>query len=169
MAASSAGRSLAIIGIVGKSNTLDKGLLQDAEAVGRAVALRGQVVLTGGHLRYTEESVKHRALRGADSVKGGRLIGVVPRKISASIDSPINERMTQTGVTSPNGTRCAYVHTQLSGKQRDAITGQLADVLIALRGESGTPREVALLSSLPGPSYSSTRSTSCTSGSRTSC
>jgi predicted Rossmann-fold nucleotide-binding protein len=141
-----AGRHWAIIGVVGKSNTEDEQLLKDARSVGEAIARQGHAVLTGGHHERPEASVKYYALKGArdvaNEVEYVRLMGVLPSGTSHRLRPPVQNVTIKTH-DAPHNLRYTYVHTQLTSEERDAITGQIADVLIALRGKSGTPREVA--------------------------
>jgi predicted Rossmann-fold nucleotide-binding protein len=142
-------RTWAIIGVVGKSNSEKDELLQLAEKVGREIATKEHehAVLTGGHHLRSERSVKYHALLGAKKVaqtgKRVRLIGIVPKNISRELKPPVKNISVETPPNPNDPLRYAYVHTQLESKDRDAITGQAADVLIALEGKSGTPREIA--------------------------
>ncbi|OYU32375.1 MAG: hypothetical protein CFE39_03870 [Comamonadaceae bacterium PBBC2] len=140
-------RSWKTIGVVGKSNTKDHGLLANAYKVGAHLSRLGHAVLTGGHHRHVESSVKYQALLGAISLQNEmscvRLIGVVPKNISAQLRPPITVRRIESDDGPSMKLRYIYIHTQLKSEERDPITGEVADALIALCGESGTPREVA--------------------------
>jgi hypothetical protein len=63
--------------------------------------------------------------------------------MSRRFTPPIQEKRIETGQDHGKGVRYVYAHTQLEGKERNRITGRAVDVLIALRGKSGTPCEVA--------------------------
>jgi len=139
-------RSWAIVGVVGKSKSDDPTLLADAKAVGEAIAIDGQAILTGGHHQWREESVKHYALLGAYKEAKNRcvrLIGVLPKNISTRLNPAFEIFKMHTNDNPQDNVRWLYVHTQLENKDRDAITGRVADVLIALAGEKGTSREIA--------------------------
>ena len=145
-------RSHAIIGVVGSTFTTNprklkpdnelpdeqRGLVQRAQEVGRLLAAQ-HIVLTGGHHTRPETSVKYRALVGAAEVGGGRVIGMLPDKISEElkVDKPhVLLELKEPPV------RSLYVHTQLTSPQRNGLTGNAVDALIALAGETGTASEV---------------------------
>jgi predicted Rossmann-fold nucleotide-binding protein len=155
-------RSCAIIGVVGRTFGAkdldangdlpipDRDLLQLAQDVGQQIAAHKHVVLTGGHHKNPEKSVKYRALVGATQVSPARVIGILPASISEAVEvKPVAAYL------KPNepALRCLYVHTGLPSDKRDRLTGNAVDALIALRGKSGTPREVdaALAADPPRP------------------
>jgi predicted Rossmann-fold nucleotide-binding protein len=147
-------RSCAIVGVVGSTistglvddSELDdaqRALLQQAQAVGALIARERQVVLTGGHHKRVEASVKYRALVGAldagTETEPARVIGILPVKISATVGvGEVAVKSVTTG--SP---RSVYVHTQLKPAERNPLTGSAPDVLIALEGGKGTAQEVS--------------------------
>lgn len=144
------GRDWAIIGVVGKTYKDDLPsnageLLAMAEQVGARLATHDQpvAVLTGGHHLYSETSVKYRALAGAKDSNASlvRLMGILPNTISRQLEPPISS--IQITAEATGRFRNLYAHTQLPSPKRDWITGEVVDALIALEGESGTPREVA--------------------------
>jgi uncharacterized protein (TIGR00725 family) len=143
----SVGRSRpAIIGVIGKSDTRDTHLLKLARDVGRSIALAGHIVLTGGHYRGSDESVKHYALLGAKSVAtaGGtaRAIGILPAKLSK--DLRYTGGMIESSIDRDGRFRYFCLHTGLTSEQRNLITGSAPDVLIAMYGENGTAQEVSI-------------------------
>jgi predicted Rossmann-fold nucleotide-binding protein len=146
-------RSRAIIGVVGRTFDAkvlrrdsdlpipDRELLQLAQDVGELIAAEEHVVLTGGHHKSPETSVKYRALVGAADVSPdtARVIGILPKSISVAVRvKPVDACLT---LNEPP-LRCLYVHTGLPSKQRNPLTGNAVDALIALTGQSGTPQEV---------------------------
>ena len=138
-------RSCAIIGVVGSTYSKDRravpklsddeqAVLRLACQVGAQIAARDLVLLTGGHHACPEASVKYESLDGATKSGGCRVIGVLPKSIShgrgaRSVDAVLDQRS-------------LYVHTQLESHERNPLTGQAADVLIALQGGSGTAEEI---------------------------
>lgn len=145
-------RSFAIVGVVGRTvNTTptpqQAKLVRVACSVGDAITQAGHAILTGGHPGRAEASVKYSALIGAISkareTAPARLIGILPKSISLALEPPTKEPGIFVHSVLGDPVRELYVHTMLPSKERDAITGQTADVFIALAGQSGTPREVA--------------------------
>ena len=160
MSSAASTRSLAIIGVVGRTfkakdldvdgnlPTADRTLLQLAQKVGQLIAARGDIVLTGGHHEKPENSVKYCTLVGAAQVSPARVIGILPKSISKAVKvKPVVACLT------PNKAplRCLYVHTGLSSEERNPLTGSAADALIALKGVSGTPQEVDAALAAPRP------------------
>jgi len=148
-------RSFAIIGVVGRTFSKtplaeEPGLVRVAREVGAAITKKHHAVLTGGHHERKETSVKYCALKGAideasstRSSRPARLIGIVPIDISESLELPVKGRQVVTDAAQGGPIQHIYVHTALPSEQRDKITGEAADVFIALEGKSGTPRELA--------------------------
>ena len=148
-------RSFAIIGVVGRTFSKkplinEPDLVHVARKVGAAITREHHAVLTGGHHERKETSVKYCALQGAidearssSSSRPARLIGIVPIDISMSLNPPVEGQKVVAYATPDDPIRYLYVHTARPSEQRDEITGQTADVFIALEGQSGTPREVA--------------------------
>ncbi len=148
-------RSFAIIGVVGRTISKEPlpeepKLVRVAREVGAAITRKHHAVLTGGHHERKEASVKYGALQGAideamycSSSRPARLIGIVPKDISVNLKSPVKGEKVVTYAAQDDPIRHLYVHTALPSEERDKITGQTADVFIALEGQSGTPREIA--------------------------
>lgn len=138
---------VAIIGVVGKSNVDQSrlGLLDSARTVGCLIAESGNIVLTGGHHDFKEESVKHYALLGAfDASKAGRKVGVLgipPGKMSTALRKSIGDVEENYSVDQLR--YWVYPHTGLSSGERNPLTGKTPDILIALYGKEGTPQEVS--------------------------
>lgn len=142
-----------IVGIVGRTffkfddgrrlDATSNAVLMQAEEVATLLTKLQHIVLTGGTLFRPEISVKFRALRAAERAGRpdaiARSVGILPRDISdeLTIVNVILEKIES------NGEIVLYLHTMLSGLERDKVTGTAADVVIALVGERGTPREVA--------------------------
>ncbi|HEX6039861.1 hypothetical protein [Longimicrobium sp.] len=150
-------RNWAIIGVVGATQGATPALVTLAQAVGMEIAMNGDAVLTGGHHRHSEQSVKFAALQGAVNVTGGpaprrvRLIGIVPRSISRALKPQVTTISVETQPSRANPLRYLYVHTQLESPDRDPITGQAVDALVALTGGAGTAREVSTALGLGRP------------------
>jgi len=144
-------KQVVIIGVIGKShldasNRDNQALLFTAHRIGQLIAQRGAIVLTGGHHAVWENSVKHYALLGALAAANyglsARLIGILPEAISSMISTNVDRHVECIDLTDPKRC-CVYVHTQLESSERDVKTGATVDVMIALRGRSGTSREAA--------------------------
>ncbi|MEA2349767.1 MAG: hypothetical protein QOG86_708 [Thermoleophilaceae bacterium] len=95
--------------------------LSDAEAVGRALASRGAVVVTGGRGGGMEA-----ACRGAKSA-GGTTVGILPGSDRAEGNAHLD-------VVIPTGL----------GEARNALVVRAADALVAVGGSWGTLSEIAL-------------------------
>lgn len=136
-----------VMGVVGKSNVDDSRLrlIESAWSVGKLIAMSGNIVLTGGYHKFSEKSVKHHAILGAfDAAKADRKVGVLgipPSKISTARGKTIGT--IEQNSTSDRLCSWVYPHTGLSSEERNPLTGQTPDVLIALEGEDGTPQEVS--------------------------
>lgn len=136
-----------MIGVVGNSNVDQsmRNLLDSAWIVGNLIAKSGNIVLTGGHHGFEEESVKHYAILGAFGAgKVDRTVGVIgipPGRISTTLGKATGE--VEKGSSSDGICHWVYPHTGLSSGDRNPLTGQTPDILIALHGEKGTPQEVS--------------------------
>jgi uncharacterized protein (TIGR00725 family) len=111
-----------VIGVMGPA-ACDEQTAEAARAVGRAVAERGAVLLTGGRT-----GVMEAACRGARDA-GGLTVGVLPGTVPA--DSPPNP----------------YVEVALFtglGEARNWVNVCASDALIAIGGGFGTLSEIAL-------------------------
>jgi len=97
----------------------------DAYELGKGIALRGYVLITGGG-----GGVMESASRGAVE-NGGLVVGVLPSERKAPLDGYPNPY-----VTIP-------VYTGMSDA-RNAIIAKSADVLVALGGGAGTLSEIGL-------------------------
>src|SRR4029079_10566597 len=111
-----------VIGVMGPA-ACDDQIAQLASAVGRAIAERGAVLLTGGRT-----GVMEAACRGARDA-GGLTIGILPGAVPA--DSP------------PNPYVEVALYTGL-GEARNWVNVCASDVLIAIGGGFGTLSEIAL-------------------------
>ena len=109
-----------IIGVIGASQPSSNGL-RLAEAVGRAIASRGAVLVCGGL-----GGVMQAAAKGAAEA-GGEVLGILPGP---------DKRAANPYVT-------LAVPTNM-GHARNVIIAHTADVLIAVEGEYGTLSEVAI-------------------------
>jgi uncharacterized protein (TIGR00725 family) len=111
--------NMKLVAVIGGRRTR-KALLREAEAVGRLLAERGAVVLSGGL-----GGVMEAASRGAKKA-GGLTVGVLPQEHRKSanryVDIPIS-----TGL----------------GIGRNVIIARTADAVIAVGGEYGTLSEIA--------------------------
>ena len=109
-----------IIGVIGASQPSSNGL-RLAEAVGRAIASRGAVLVCGGL-----GGVMQAAAKGAAEA-GGEVLGILPGP---------DKRAANPYVT-------LAVPTNM-GHARNVIIAHTADALIAVEGEYGTLSEVAI-------------------------
>lgn len=125
----------------------DDDLFKMAASVGEELTRRGHVVLCGGSHRRPEVSVKYAAifgaLRTATEESFARVIGILPKDISKVTHPKENTAFIEYDTDHRQKLRYAYLHTFLDNEQRDPITGASPDVVIALTGVRGTPREVA--------------------------
>lgn len=109
------------IGVIGQSGDISSELQQLAQEVGREVALRGAILLTGG-----TNGVMECASRGAKEAKGlvvGILAGDTMDRANKYIDIPIN--------------------TGLAFDYRSLILVHSSDVLIMVGGGNGTLGELS--------------------------
>lgn len=108
-----------IIAVIG-GRRVEKSLLEEAEKVGRLIALNGFTLVCGGL-----GGVMEAAARGANA-EGGATIGILPqdhkREANDYVDFPI-----VTGL----------------GVGRNVIIARTSDALIAIGGEYGTLSEIA--------------------------
>ena len=110
-----------IVGVVG-GGAADEATRELARQAGRLLAAGGALLLCGGRGGVMEE-----AARGARE-GGGRTIGVLPYAPSEGEANPFVDCVLFTGL----------------GDGRNWVNVSTSDVLIALRGESGTLSEIAL-------------------------
>jgi uncharacterized protein (TIGR00725 family) len=119
-----------IAGVIGGDDNMRRG-----EELGREIARRGWILLTGGQVleRAVVEptgAVKDASMLGADAAAGAgaRLVGIVPaktvqwRRLSA---------------------RRLFLDTGLPHNVRNVINGRTPDVVVAFGGSQGTLAEVA--------------------------
>ena len=109
-----------IIGVIGASQPSPDGLRM-AEAVGRAIASRGAVLVCGGL-----GGVMQAAAKGAVEA-GGEVLGILPGPDKRSANPYVT----------------LAVPTNM-GHARNVIIAHTADALIAVEGEYGTLSEVAI-------------------------
>jgi uncharacterized protein (TIGR00725 family) len=110
----------AYVAVIGASRPTPDDL-QDAEAVGRGLAERGAIVVTGGRA-----GVMAAASRGAASA-GGTVVGLLP-----GLDR--GEANQWVGVAIPTGL----------GELRNGLVARAADAVVAVGGSYGTLSEIAL-------------------------
>src|SRR6185295_1232521 len=111
-----------VIGVMGPA-ACDDQIAELARGVGRAVAERGAVLLTGGRT-----GVMEAACRGARDA-GGLTIGILPGAVPA--DSPLNPYVE------------VVLYTGL-GEVRNWVNVCASDVLIAIGGGFGMLSEITL-------------------------
>ena len=111
-----------VIAVIGSGEGVDDGTLELAESVGRLVAERGAVLVTGGRL-----GVMEAASRGA-SLAGGLVLGVLPGTDGADANAYVD-------VAIPTG---------LGFAMRNVMTIRSADAVIMISGEVGTLAEAVL-------------------------
>jgi hypothetical protein len=123
------GRSRLIIGVMGGNEQKDV-----ARSLGAAIRSRGHIVLTGGR-NHDTDAVKDATLFGAaqssSSEEVARLLGILPDGTPAWKPCLAARE------------RSFFLQTGLSSAERDCITGTTPDVLIILRGSTGTLTETA--------------------------
>jgi uncharacterized protein (TIGR00725 family) len=131
-------RQLVIVGVFGGD-----GQRALAECVGRDIVVSGQVLLTGGRRNPKSERTTEAAQNGAESAtKSGyvaRAIGILPDGRGRMFPM-ITEQ-----------DRTLFVESGISHKKRDATNGATADVVIAVRGSTGTLTEIAFAHYLGKP------------------
>lgn len=131
MAASSTSRRTPLVGIIGGEDRSGC-----ARLVGRELAKKKCVVLTGGCPIDGRSETKHAAIMGAlDAEKYGegvaRFIGIMPncKQSNFSFECLTPKQL--------------VIHTGLSSLDRDPINGTTPDILICFNGGSGTICELA--------------------------
>ena len=119
-----------ICGVIGGDDNMSRG-----EEVGREIARRGWILLTGGQVleRAVVEptgAVKDAAMLGADAAagEGARLVGIVPAN-TVRWRRPSARRL--------------FLDTGLPHNARNVITGRTPDVVVAFGGSQGTLAEIA--------------------------
>jgi uncharacterized protein (TIGR00725 family) len=119
-----------IVGVIGGDDNMRRG-----EELGREIARRGWILLTGGQVleRAVVEptgAVKDASMLGADAAagEGARLVGIIPA-------STIQWRRASA--------RRLFLDTGLSHNVRNVINGRTPDVVVAFGGSQGTLAEVA--------------------------
>jgi uncharacterized protein (TIGR00725 family) len=117
-----------IIAVVGSGEAISEDIGQHAEHVGRLVAERGWILVTGG-----KGGVMEAASRGAHRA-GGRVVGLLPER-DRSQANPHVEISIATGL----------------GEARNAIVATCCDAMIAIGGEYGTLSEIAFALKLGKP------------------
>ncbi len=110
---------IAFIGVIG-GRRVGKGLLKEAEEVGRRIAERGAVLVCGGLT-----GVMEHASKGAKSA-GGTTVGILPHEKTGS-ENPYIDIPIATGM----------------GIGRNVIITRTADAFIAVGGAYGTLSEIA--------------------------
>jgi uncharacterized protein (TIGR00725 family) len=109
------------IAVVGGGGDLDETERDRAEAVGRAVAEAGAVLVCGGL-----DGVMEAACRGAHD-GGGLTVGILPGRHRAEANPHVD-------IAIPTGL----------GEARNALVVRAADAVVAVAGEYGTLSEMAL-------------------------
>ena len=113
-----------IVGVVG-GHTVEAGVLSLAEDLGRLIARRGYVLLTGGG-----RGVMEAASKGAHDA-GGLVIGILPNDRGHPMQGY------------PNAFVDIPVYTGMSDA-RNVINAKTPEVIVALKGLYGTISEIAL-------------------------
>jgi SLOG-like protein len=119
-----------IVGVIGGDEQM-----RPSEELGRVIAARGWILLTGGQL-LERSVVEHRgevkdvSMLGAAAAEGegARLVGIIPA-------SPVHWRR-------PSARRL-FLDTGLSHNIRNVVNGRTLDVVVAFGGSQGTLAEVA--------------------------
>ena len=110
-----------IVGVMGGSDA-DSTVISNAESIGRFVAARGWVLLTGGR----NEGVMAAASRGARE-GGGLVVGVLPSRYGEDAGPDVD----------------LAICTDM-GDGRNLLNVLSSDVVVALSGRMGTLSEIAL-------------------------
>jgi predicted Rossmann-fold nucleotide-binding protein len=137
-------RTRTVIGLMGGDERLGA-----AANIGAAIAAEADAaLLTGGSIGTASSTRIHQiAMREASRIATARLIGILPGRAPAEVDST-----TAIGDVAgpsyyfeaiPGRKKGFYLHTGISSAKRDSITGLTPDVLIFLRGSAGTLTELA--------------------------
>jgi len=128
--------SRVIVGVVGGHSqpTL-------AEHIGKEIADKDQILLTGGRPGAGGAEAKDRAMDGAVNFASNKA-GKVARIISVLPENPPTGRDVLWSLEISAQRRAVSIHTRLSSHQRDFINGVTPDVLITLRGGPGTLAEI---------------------------
>jgi predicted Rossmann-fold nucleotide-binding protein len=136
-------RTRAVIGLMGGDQQA-----ADARRIGSAIAGLGEILLTGSSIGDESSRRIHRAAMHAAWLTGqARLIGILRR--GHAYTEPSNGQTIELRGRPPlsfetiQGTCGFYVHTGMESEERDAITDATPDVLIFLKGGSGTLCELA--------------------------
>ncbi|HPQ82037.1 MAG TPA: TIGR00725 family protein [bacterium] len=119
-----------IVAVIGESETTPE-VWEIAREVGRGVAAKGWILVTGGL-----SGVMEAASRGANEA-GGAVVGILPQGTT----EPANKF-----VTVPIATNM--------GHARNVIIAHTADMLIAVGGSMGTLSEIAIARKLGKPVFS---------------
>jgi len=109
------------VGVIGSDGDVEPEVVEMAELVGRGIAEAGCVLLCGGR-----GGVMQAACRGAKQA-GGLTVGILPSRDGADANEFVE-------VVLPTG----------MGSGRNTIIALASDVLIALRGSTGTLSEVSM-------------------------
>jgi predicted Rossmann-fold nucleotide-binding protein len=124
-----------IVGVIGGDDNMRRG-----EKLGREIARRGWILLTGGQVLEravvaATGAVKDAAMLGADAAESegngavaARLAGILPSK---------------TVQWRRSSARRLFLETGLSHNVRNVITGRTPDIVVAFGGSQGTLAEVA--------------------------
>jgi uncharacterized protein (TIGR00725 family) len=115
------GRTGPYVAVVGGGDRLPAAQRRTAEAVGRAVAEAGAVLVCGGL-----GGVMEAACRGAHAA-GGLTVGILPGRDRGQANRHVD-------IAIPTGL----------GEARNVLVVRSADVVVALAGEYGTLSEIAL-------------------------
>ena len=119
-----------IVAVIGESETTPE-IWEIAREVGRRVAAKGWILVTGGL-----SGVMEAASRGANEA-GGAVVGILPQGTTESANK---------FVTVPIATNM--------GHARNVIIAHTADMLIAVGGSMGTLSEIAIARKLGKPVFS---------------
>jgi len=111
-----------IVAVIGSGDSVGPEVLAVAEAIGRGIAERGGILVTGGRL-----GVMEAASRGAHEA-GGMVIGILPGLEPDDANAYVD-------IAIPTG---------LGFSLRNTITIRTADAVIMLHGEVGTLAEAIL-------------------------
>lgn len=109
------------IGVIGSDGDINEKVKMLAEKLGRMIAVRGLILVCGGH-----SGVMEAAARGAKE-EGGITVGIIPEADKKGANQ-----------------FCDIVIATGIGRARNLVVVNSSDVVVAISGGSGTLSEIAL-------------------------
>lgn len=131
-----------VISVIGGTLSAGEAALESARGLGNSIVSERCILLTGGRADRSEKSVKATVMCGAvDAGRPDRPAGAIGILNNSTNDPAVDLRPDAANPSS----HLLYLHAGagVSNHERNVLTGGLADVVIALPGETGTLSEVA--------------------------